>query len=59
MYELLRGVQSAPSCSNNATRDTLLDQRSAINNALQEARDGLAARHAVEAHLNFVETSLW
>jgi GntR family transcriptional repressor for pyruvate dehydrogenase complex len=39
------------------TRDTLLDQHRAINDALQ-ARDPAGARAAVEAHLNFVEGSL-
>ena len=39
------------------TRDTLLDQHRAINDALQ-SRDGDKARLAVEAHLNFVESSL-
>jgi GntR family transcriptional repressor for pyruvate dehydrogenase complex len=39
------------------TRDTLLDQHRAINDALQ-ARNAQAARAAVAAHLNYVETSL-
>lgn len=39
------------------TRDTLLDQHRAINEALQ-ARDPEAARLAVEAHLNYVRVSL-
>ena len=39
------------------TRDMILDQHRAINEALQ-ARDGKAARNAVAAHLNFVEESL-
>ncbi|MEY4697337.1 MAG: hypothetical protein RIT14_1765 [Pseudomonadota bacterium] len=39
------------------TRDMLLDQHRAINAALQ-ARDPAAARAAVAAHLDFVETAL-
>ncbi|PTX54757.1 GntR family transcriptional regulator [Litoreibacter ponti] len=39
------------------TRDTLLDQHRAINEALQ-ARDEAGARAAVEAHLTYVEDSL-
>ncbi|WP_179378427.1 FadR/GntR family transcriptional regulator [Jannaschia marina] len=39
------------------TRDTLLDQHRAINDGLQ-ARDPVAARAAVEAHLNYVRESL-
>lgn len=39
------------------TRDTLLDQHRAINEALQ-ARDPDAARAAVHAHLTYVENSL-
>ncbi len=39
------------------TRDMLLDQHCAINDALQ-ARDPEAARGAVETHLTFVETCL-
>ena len=39
------------------TRDMLLDQHRAINDALQ-ARDADAARSAVNAHLDFVETAL-
>lgn len=37
----------------HATRDVLLDQHRAINAALQ-ARDGAAARAAIEAHLDYV-----
>ena len=37
------------------TRDDLLSQHKAINTALQ-ARDPAGARHAAEAHLDFVET---
>ncbi|MEM1065805.1 MAG: FadR/GntR family transcriptional regulator [Pseudomonadota bacterium] len=39
------------------TRDSLLDQHRAINAALQ-ARDPAAARGAVAAHLDYVETAL-
>ncbi len=39
------------------TRDSLLDQHRAINVALQ-ARDPVAARRAVSAHLDYVETAL-
>jgi GntR family transcriptional regulator, transcriptional repressor for pyruvate dehydrogenase complex len=39
------------------TREALLDQHRAINQALQ-ARDPAGARAAVEAHLSFVETAL-
>jgi GntR family transcriptional repressor for pyruvate dehydrogenase complex len=39
------------------TRDALLEQHRTINTALQ-ARDPLAARAAVENHLNFVEIAL-
>lgn len=39
------------------TRAALLNQHRAINVALQ-ARDPIAARHAVEAHLDFVKQSL-
>lgn len=39
------------------TRDMLLDQHRAINEALQ-ARDPVAARAAVNAHLDFVERAL-
>ncbi|PRY79505.1 GntR family transcriptional repressor for pyruvate dehydrogenase complex [Yoonia maritima] len=60
MYELLReGVFYNRSImfKQRTTRDTLLDQHRAINDALQ-ARDPAGARAAVEAHLNFVEASL-
>lgn len=40
-----------------ATREILLDQHRAINAAIQ-ARDAVAARAAVEAHLTYVEGSL-
>ncbi len=39
------------------TRDDLLDQHRQINRAIQ-ARDGVAARTAVEFHLSYVEQSL-
>ncbi len=39
------------------TRDDLLEQHRAINEAIQE-RDGQKARAAVEEHLSYVETSL-
>ncbi|MGL6209635.1 MAG: GntR family transcriptional regulator, partial [Paracoccaceae bacterium] len=39
------------------TRDQLLDQHAAIHAAIQ-ARDPLAARMAVSAHLDYVELSL-
>lgn len=39
---------------NRMTRDQLLDQHRAINTAVQ-ARDAVAARAAVEAHLDYVE----
>ena len=39
------------------TRQALLDQHRAINNALQ-AREPEAARSAVEAHLDYVERAL-
>ena len=39
------------------TRDTLLDQHGAINTALQ-ARDPVAARATVTAHLDYIESAL-
>ena len=39
------------------TRASILDQHRQINSALQ-ARDGTAARRAIEAHLDFVERAL-
>jgi GntR family transcriptional regulator, transcriptional repressor for pyruvate dehydrogenase complex len=60
MYDLLRqGVfyNRQMMFRNRTTRATLLDQHRAINDALQ-ARDPVAARDAVEAHLNYVERSL-
>jgi GntR family transcriptional repressor for pyruvate dehydrogenase complex len=60
MYELLReGVfyNRGIMFKQRTTRDTLLEQHQAINAALQ-ARDPIAARTAVETHLNFVENAL-
>ena len=60
MYQLLReGVfyNRKIMFKQRATRETLLDQHRAINDALQ-ARDGAAARAAVQAHLDFVEKAL-
>jgi GntR family transcriptional repressor for pyruvate dehydrogenase complex len=60
MFELLReGVfyNRQVMFKQRTTRDMLLDQHRAINSALQ-ARDATAARAAVEAHLNYVESSL-
>lgn len=42
---------------NRPTRDALLEQHRAINSAIQ-ARDGAAARLAVAAHMEFVDTAL-
>lgn len=61
MYQLLReGVfyNRQIMFKQRTTRDTLLDQHRAINVALQ-ARDAVAARAAVEAHLGFVESALF
>lgn len=60
MYDLLRqGVfyNRQMMFKNRTTRDTLLDQHRAINDGLQ-ARDAVAARAAVKAHLDYVEKSL-
>ena len=60
MYELLReGVFYNRSImfKQRTTRDALLDQHRAINTALQ-SRNPQAARTAIEAHLDFVETAL-
>ena len=60
MYQLLReGVfyNRRIMFHQRTTRSTLLDQHRAINTALQ-ARDGKAARAAVEAHMDFVKTAL-
>lgn len=61
MYQLLReGVfyNRQIMFKQRTTRDTLLDQHRAINDALQ-ARDAAAARQAVETHLGFVENALF
>jgi GntR family transcriptional repressor for pyruvate dehydrogenase complex len=61
MYQLLReGVfyNRQIMFKQRTTRDMLLDQHRAINVALQ-ARDAVAARAAVEAHLGFVEDALF
>jgi GntR family transcriptional regulator, transcriptional repressor for pyruvate dehydrogenase complex len=60
MYDLLRqGVfyNRQIMFKNRLTRDALLDQHRAINDAIQ-ARDPAAARAAVAAHLGFVETAM-
>jgi GntR family transcriptional repressor for pyruvate dehydrogenase complex len=60
MYELLKGgvfYNRQVMFAQRTTRDMLLDQHRAINDALQ-FRDPDAARAAVEAHLNFVEAAL-
>lgn len=60
MYQLLReGVfyNRQIMFKQRTTRDSLLKQHKAINDALQ-ARDPKAARDAVEAHLGFVEAAL-
>lgn len=60
MYDLLRqGVfyNRQMMFKNRTTRDMLLDQHRAINVGLQ-ARNPVAAKEAVEAHLNYVEKSL-
>lgn len=61
MYQLLReGVfyNRQIMFKQRTTRDNLLDQHRAINDALQ-ARDAKAAKNAVEAHLGFVQTALF
>lgn len=60
MFDLLRqGVfyNRQMMFRNRMTREHLLDQHRAMNSAVQ-ARDPVAARAAVEAHLNFVEQAL-
>ena len=60
MYDLLQqGVfyNRQVMFRNRITRDMLLDQHRAINDGLQ-ARDPVAARAAVEAHLAYVEAAL-
>ncbi len=60
MYELLRGgvfYNRQIMFQQKTTRNMLLDQHRAINDALQ-ARDARAARNAVTTHLDYVEKSL-
>lgn len=60
MYELLReGVfyNRQAMFKQRTTRDGLLDQHRAINDAIQ-SRDPVASRAAVEAHLTYVEHTL-
>ena len=60
MYELLReGVfyNRQIVFRQRTTREALLDQHARINDALM-ARDGVAARAAVEAHMDFVRQAL-
>lgn len=60
MYDLLHeGVfyNRSVMFRQRTTRDTLLNQHRAINDALQ-ARDPVAAQAAVSSHLTFVETAL-
>ncbi len=60
MYELLRGgvfYNRQVMFKQRTTREALLNQHRTINDALQ-ARDPVAARSAVEAHLNYVENAL-
>ena len=60
MYELLRGgvfYNRQIMFKNPSSQAALLEQHRAINAALQ-ARDPMAARTAVEAHLDFVAEAL-
>ena len=60
MYQLLReGVfyNRQIMFKQRLTREMLLEQHQRINSALQ-ARDGGAARAAIEAHLDYVEAAL-
>ncbi len=60
MYQLLReGVfyNRQVMFKQRTTRDQLLNQHRAINNALQ-ARDAAGARAAIEAHLDYVEDAM-
>jgi GntR family transcriptional repressor for pyruvate dehydrogenase complex len=60
MFDLLReGVfyNRKMMLKQRTTRDTLLTQHRAINTALQ-SRDAIGARSAVEAHLDYVRTTL-
>ncbi len=61
MYDLLRqGVfyNRQMMFQQRATREAILDQHRAINQALQQ-RDPFKAKQAVEKHLSFVETCLF
>lgn len=61
MYELLRGgvfYNRQIMFKQRTSREDLLEQHRAINAALQ-ARDPQAARAAIEAHLDYVEGSLY
>lgn len=60
MYDLLRqGVfyNRQIMFKNRLTRENLLDQHRAINSAIQ-TRDPVAARAAIDLHMNFVESSM-
>lgn len=60
MYDLLRGgvfYNRQVMFSQKTSRSALLDQHRAINASLQD-RDPIAARAAVETHLDYVEASL-
>ncbi len=60
MFELLHGgvfYNRQIMFRQRITRSTLLDQHRAINDGIQ-ARDGQAARAAVEAHLDYVRDSM-
>lgn len=60
MYDLLRGgvfYNRQMMFKNRITRDQLLDQHRSINTALQR-RDPVAARAAVEAHMDYVRNSM-
>ena len=60
MFELLHGgvfYNRQVMFRQRITRGMLLDQHRAINDGVQ-ARDGAAARAAVEAHLDYVRDSL-
>ncbi len=60
MYDLLRGgvfYNRQVMFNQRTSRSALLDQHRAINDALQ-SRDAIAARAAVEAHLDYVQAAL-
>lgn len=60
MYELLRGgvfYNRQVMFNQRTSRGALLEQHKAINTSLQ-ARDAVAARGAIEAHLDYVESCL-